>query len=193
MNHFICETQIAARLRETRRRLVIALSATMFAASVAAVPASGASAPAEFSFDFSSTAPNSSADAALHILYKDPENPDDPESKPPALTEVRIQAPPGTVFDTSAVPACSASDDEISQQGRSACPVESIVARGFGSVESTGPTSDRFVLDATLFNAGDAIIEVFTFPGTEVVAAVDRARFQGQIDGSASGRGPRDH
>jgi hypothetical protein len=64
-------------------------------------------------------------------------------------------------------------------QGRSACPAETVVGTGFGAVESsTGPPSDPFVLDATMINAGDAIIELFTFQGSDTTAAVDRARFE---------------
>lgn len=135
------------------------------------------SSPVDFSFGFSSTQPRTPADAALHILYKDPEAPDDPARQPPALTRVEIAAPPGSVFDGTAVPLCPATDGELMVQGQSACPPSSVVGGGFGSVVNAfGPPLDPFTADVTLFNYGNGIIELLRFEGA--INVVDRARFE---------------
>jgi hypothetical protein len=172
-------TALGATRSGPRRSGLIGLALAALILAGAAPTAGAATPPADFAFDFQTTTPGAPADAALHILYRDPENPDDPEAQPPALTEVRIEAPAGTVFDGDALPACPATDGEIQLQGPSACPEDTVVGRGFGSVEDTA-AGGRYVLDAVLFNAGDAVIEVFTFQGTDQVAAVDRASYEGR-------------
>ena len=158
--------------------LTIAVVALLTAGCALAGPAGAATPPADYSLDFSATAPGTGTDAALHILYRDPENPDDPDGKMPPLTRVAIKAPAGTVFDPTAVPVCDAGDGELQMQGRAACPADTVVGTGFGTVTGTDPSSGPFVLDATLINAGDAVIELFTFPGTDATAAIDRAKFE---------------
>jgi hypothetical protein len=150
-------------------------------AGLAAAPAGAQSPPpVDFSFTFSETAPGSPTDAALHILYKDPEDPENPDGKSPALTEVIIAAPPGTVFDGTAVPACRASDAELMLLGTNACPEESNVGGGFGSVVLDPGPSDPLTADVTLLNYGEGIVELFTLPGTPMPGVIDRARFEGQ-------------
>jgi hypothetical protein len=134
--------------------------------------------PAEFSFGFDTTQTSASANAELYILYKDPENPDDPDGRSPALTEVIIAAPPGTVFDGAAVPACEASDAELMLLGQAACPEASRVGGGFGSVVTTAGQPNEFVAEVTLFNYGEGIIELLEFLDGGF-RAVDRARFEG--------------
>lgn len=166
------------RLFEPWRWLASGVLAGLLGASIAAAPGLASSRPpVDFSLRFGSKAPNTPARIHLHILYKDPGHPHNPNAKPPALTKVTIQAPRGTVFDGSAVPACRASDDQLQENGRAACPTASRVGGGIGSV--IVGSGQPVVLDATLFNAGNAVIELFTFKGTDTTAAVDRARFHG--------------
>ena len=135
--------------------------------------------PVDFSFRFDTGKPGRPADARLHILYKDPQNPDDPEGRSPALTRVAIAAPRGTVFDGGAVPACAASNAELMLLGQAGCPDASNVGGGSGSVvNSEGPPQEPFVADVTLFNYGEGIVELLEFDGN--VKAADRARFVGR-------------
>jgi hypothetical protein len=178
MNHLTPNGCRATR-RKGPRGFALGALASALATSVLATQAGAATPPADFSLDFNTRAPGKAADISMHIFYRDPENPDDSQSRPPALTRVMIRAPRGTVFDGSAVPACEATDVELRLLGKSACPAESVVGDGFGSVMTTiGPPTDPYVLDATLINAGDAIIEMFSFPGTTITPAVDPARFE---------------
>jgi hypothetical protein len=151
--------------------------AAVVAALGSAAAGAAAAPPVDFSFGFSSTQPGAPADAALYILYKDPENPDDPDGQPPALTRVEVAAPSGTVFDGTAVPACLASNDELMLRGAAACPEPTGVGNGFASVVNAfGPPLEPFTADVTLFNYGDGIIELLRFEGA--INVVDRARFE---------------
>jgi hypothetical protein len=161
------------------RKSLQVLTAGLAAGTVLAAPAAAAPGPAEFSFGFSTLAAGAVADAKLHIHYFDPRAPEDPDSPPPALTEVIIAAPAGTVFDGGARPACTASDTELRLLGSAACPEQSKLGEGFGAVMLTAGPRNPFVLDATLFDYGDGVLEMFTFPGTGITAATDRARFEG--------------
>jgi hypothetical protein len=83
------------------------------------------------------------------------------------------------VFNGAAVPACTASDAELMAQGSAACPQESRVGRGFGSVVTTsGPATEHVAL-VTLFNYGKGVIELLEFLDGGV-KTVDRAEFEGR-------------
>jgi hypothetical protein len=162
------------------RAALLFAGALLMAGALTVAPARAEStAPADFSFSFDTTQAGATADAELYILYRDPENPDDPDGRSPALTEVIIEAPPGSVFDGGAVPACEASDAELMLLGQAACPEASRVGGGFGSVVTTAGPPEEFVAEVTLFNYGDGIIELLEFleGGLKVV---DRARFEGE-------------
>ncbi len=169
------------RLRARLWRLAAATGLLCVLGTWGAVALARASAaPADFSLVFNTQVPSSLAAIRLHILYKDPQNPNDPNSPPPPLTSVTIKAPPGSVIDGSAVPACGASDQQLMVEGRSACPAGSVVGGGFGSViVGAGPAVTTDVLNATLINYGEGIIELFTDPSTGATVADDRAQFQG--------------
>jgi hypothetical protein len=166
-------TRLAARSRGAK---VIAAAAVVFglaAPSAAAVPQ-----PNRFWFTFDTTKPSTPTAAALHILYRDPKDPSNPSGKAPPLTYVKIAAPPGTVFDGTAVPACHASDAELMAAGPAACPPASRVGGGFASVVADPGPSDSIVADVSLFNYGQGVVELLTFPGN--VRVTDRAKFEGR-------------
>jgi hypothetical protein len=114
----------------------------------------------------------------LHIVYRDPAHPDE---KPSPIRPLEIDAPAGIRFDTTAVPACTATDAEIQALGRGACPADSRVGGGsLTAIEGFGPPIDPFVTDAVIFNGGDEIIETFTPPGAGgPVIAIDRIAISG--------------
>lgn len=105
---------------------------------------------------FTTKSPSTSTGRQLRI---DHVNPHDPEAKPPALTHEFVELHPGTVFDTFAVPQCSASDPELLALGAAACPSDSVV--GSGEIQLDTGLSDPFRIamnDATVMNAPNQLI-----------------------------------
>jgi hypothetical protein len=146
-------------------------------ALAAGAPASADVTPAgDFSFRFSSERPGTPTALEFRQLYK---NPNDPNAKPSAVERFLFAAPEGSVFDGSAVPVCNATDAEFQQSGKAACPAESQVGTGFITVMTGFPGEQPFRADATVFNSGDGIIELFTVPSTGTFVAIERPKFVG--------------
>jgi hypothetical protein len=126
---------------------------------------------------FTSTQPGAPTGMVLYVLYKDPNN---PNTKPSAVDRILFTAPEGTVFDGTAVPACKATDSEFQQRGKAACPPESVVGEGYITVMTgvPGESSGGFPLDATVYNSGDGVIELFTEQGTGAFTALERLPFR---------------
>ena len=80
---------------------------------------------------------------------------------PKAVTKMRFAGPPGTKFDTAALPRCRASDEDIANLSLRACPRGSIIGtvKGEGVIVTSG---NPFNTVATLFNARRKIIVVVT-------------------------------
>jgi hypothetical protein len=99
-------------------------------------------------------------------------DPGAPGGVPKVIKQITLQFQRGTVFDTSALPACHASDQAIKAMGASACPANSKL----GSGHTTGATADgtRFVTVVTLFNAPRQIIVLVTLNGATVTEFRDR-------------------
>jgi hypothetical protein len=144
---------------------------------VVAAPAAADSTPAgDLSFQFSSSRPGSPTGLEFRQLYK---NPSDPNAKPSPVRRFLFAAPEGSVFDGSAVAACNATDQQFQQMGKAACPAESRVGEGFITIMTGIPGEQPFPADATVFNSGDGIIELFTEQGTGTFLAIERPRFRG--------------
>jgi hypothetical protein len=153
------------------------LPAALCTALVATAPALAASTPAgDFSFQFTTGQPSVPAGVEFRQLYK---NPDDPDAKPSAVRAFLFGAPEGTVFDGSAVPACNATDQQFQQMGKAACPADTVVGGGFITVMTGIPGEQPFPSDATVFNSGDGIIELFTDKSTGAFLAIERPKFRG--------------
>jgi hypothetical protein len=77
---------------------------------------------------------------------------------PKAVTRMEFVGHPGTRFDTSALPRCRASDEDIANLSVRACPRSSRI----GSVKGEGliVTGSPFNTVATLFNAPRQIIVI---------------------------------
>lgn len=154
-----------------------AMSMTCWAALAVAAPAGAdSSAAGDFSFQFSSTQPGEPTGLEFRQLYK---NPNDPNAKPSPVRRFLFAAPPGSVFDGSAVPVCNATDQEFQQMGKAACPAESVVGEGFITVMTGMPGEQPFPLDTTVFNSGDGIVELFTEQGTGIFLSIERPEFRG--------------
>jgi hypothetical protein len=117
--------------------------------------------------------PASATAMELRVSYRDPAN---PGGKPSPLRKSVLQAPAGTVFDTRAIPACTATDVELLAVGPAACPAESVVGHGTVALETGfGSPFDPFGVVATLFNSGTGVTELFSDAKTGTRLAVGHA------------------
>ena len=84
-------------------------------------------------------------------------NPDDPESKPPAVEKVVTKLPRRGRFDPSVPESCTATDAELMAQGAAACPEDSLIGGGVVTVDTGLPEPGRFVTADVVFvnNAED--------------------------------------
>jgi hypothetical protein len=129
------------------------------ACGIALVLAVGALASPQFSttfaLGFSSQAPNSPSGLDVSASWSDPGA---PNGLPKRVTKIKFAGHPGTRFDTSALPYCKASDEDIANLALRACPRSTKL----GTVKGQGliVTGNRFDTVATLFNARRQIIVV---------------------------------
>ena len=91
------------------------LIACWAALAVAAPAGADSSAAGDFSFQFSSTQPGEPTGLEFRQLYK---NPNDPNAKPSPVRRFLFAAPPGSVFDGSAVPVSMRPTRSFSRWGR---------------------------------------------------------------------------
>jgi hypothetical protein len=80
-------------------------------------------------------------------------NPDDPNAKPPAVTEVVTILPPGARYDPTVPGSCTADDEALTTQGAAACPPDSAIGGGVVTVDTGVSGPGRFVTaDVEFFN-----------------------------------------
>src|SRR5690242_8570591 len=104
----------------------------------------------------------------LHIHYT---KPGDPNAKPSPIRKLRLDAPAGTVFHSSTVPACKASDTEVQALGPSACPSSTRIGGGpIVVITGFGPPFDPFVSPTPVFNDGNGWLEVSQTPSSPGLA-----------------------
>jgi hypothetical protein len=113
--------------------LAVALAGCGPDTSTPAADPSAAPARQTFSAQFSEARTASPTGFSEEIHYRDPENAD---GKPYAVAEVRAALPEGSRIDTSAIPICPATDQELLLQGPAACPAGSRVGGGFLTLDS---------------------------------------------------------
>ena len=160
-----------------RRATIWGTAMLLAGGAIGEAPASADSTPAgDFRFQFTSTQPGTATGLAFRQLYR---NPGDPNAKPSPVRRFLFAAPEGSVFDGTAVPACSATDQQFQQSGRAACAPESVVGTGFITIMTGIPGEQPYPADATVFNSGDGIIELFTEQGTGIFLAIERPKFRG--------------
>jgi polyvinyl alcohol dehydrogenase (cytochrome) len=128
----------------------------------------------QFSLSFSSRTPRTSTGAELRAVV----HRGSPNEKPSPLRSEVLDLPNGARFDGSAVPACTASNQQIQLQGPNACPAASRV--GGGTLQTAiGSPTDPETADVAIYNWGKGTIEVVTAPGTNTTLAIDRGNFTG--------------
>jgi hypothetical protein len=169
---------------------------TAFAAALAsALLAAGLLAPSSdatvLGFHFASKTPGTSTGMTLYTRYT---KPGQPNAKPSPIRRFQLDAPAGTVFHTSTVPACEASDAEVMVLGPGACPSASRIAAGpITVITGFGKPFDPFVSPTTVFNDGSGWLEISQTPSTPAVTiavtrlTVSRSRVSGPIGASPGG------
>lgn len=164
-------------MRRTLQRVAAAIVGVSAAVGVLAPAGATTGKRADFDLGLSSGTPGTNAALALHVVYKDP---DDPDAKPPPIRKVVIAAPRGMRFNTDHVASCEASDEELRAEGTGACPEASRVGAGTLTADTgAGPPIDPVAGDLTLFNGGDQVIEVVSAPGTDRTVGFDRLAIDG--------------
>jgi hypothetical protein len=104
----------------------------------------------------------------------------DPNAKPSPLRTAVLALAPGLRFDTTTLPQCTASDDEIRTLGPDACPHDTELTVGsLAGATGFGPPFDPLVGDDHVFNGPDQFIEVVAFPGSSASPAFDRLKIAG--------------
>src|SRR2546423_12553210 len=106
-----------------RRRGMGTLGCTLLASASLAAAAHAST----IAIEFGATQPDSNTAMTLRIHYT---KAGDPNAKPSPIRELQIDAPTGTVFHSSTVPACTAGDAEVMARGPSACPSASRIGTG---------------------------------------------------------------
>jgi len=153
---------------------IVSLLATVATVSVASIvgarDAVADSTPAaDFGLSLATPQPDSSTGLSLHLLFK---NPSDASAKPSPQRKVIIELPAGARIDGNAVPACTASDQQIMLAGPGACPSASAVGSGTVILTTGVAAFDPFIDDVKLFNGGDGLIEVFNKQGSATTTAI---------------------
>jgi hypothetical protein len=110
-------------------------------------------------------------------------NPDDPESKPPAVTRVVTTLPRGSRYDVSVPGSCTASDEELQLQGAAACPADSAIGGGVVTVDTGLPGPARIVTaDVEFFNNAEDPGGEFIYLNT-VRGSAARTVMRADVDG----------
>jgi hypothetical protein len=137
------------------RALSCWLSAILLAAGAGGVAIASPQFSSTFALTFSTATPGAPSGLDVSAAWSDPGA---VNGVPKAVTKLEFTGPPGTTFDTSALPRCRASDEDIANLSVRACPRSSKI----GSVKGKGliVTGNPFNTVATLFNGPRQIIVI---------------------------------
>ena len=137
------------------RRFLGCLLAVPLAAGAGGVAFAGPQFSSTVGVTFSSAAPGAPSGVDVLATWSDPGA---VNAVPKGVTKMEFIGNPGTRFDTSALPRCKASDEDIANLSVRACPRSSRI----GTVKGKGliVTGNPFDTVATLFNARRQIIVI---------------------------------
>jgi hypothetical protein len=137
------------------RRLLAWLAAIALVAGMGAVASASPQFSSTFALTFASQTAGAPSGLDVHAAWGDPGG---MNGVPKAVTKMEFVGNPGTRFDTSALPRCRASDEDIANLSVRACPRASQV----GTVKGEGliVTGSPFNTVATLFNGPRQIIVI---------------------------------
>ena len=111
-----------------------------------------------FSGTYSAKTPGTSSGVDALATWSDPA---EPGGKPKEIQKIEFRLNPGSRLDTSALPACKASDEDVQIRAVRACPANTKLGEVRGQGVYAGSTVP-FNTFATLFNARRQIIVVVT-------------------------------
>src|SRR3954451_16612369 len=126
----------------------IALAVVAAGISCTTATAAEPTARVEYSDAFTTRAPGSPSGRVFFDEFFDAR---DASAKPPAVQHVHLQLPQGARFDTSAVPACGATDAQLMAEGADACAPGSEVGKEVFSFDSGVDGPDRLVTNDVTF------------------------------------------
>jgi hypothetical protein len=145
-------------------------------AAAAVLPATAHAGPrADYRQTFTTAVPGASTGMDAQILYK---HPDDPEAKPIPVRQEVFTFPRGTGFDNDVVADCEATEIQLTLQGESACPPESRIGAGDGTLMTGFGGEAAMEVDA--FDAGDGVLILAGSKDPEIRMAT-HARRDGRV------------
>jgi hypothetical protein len=124
-----------------------------------------------FAVSYLSAHPGASTGLTTLMTWSDPGA---PGGAPKVIKQIILRFQRGTVFDTSALSGCHASDQAIKTMGASACPADTKL--GSGSTIGATAAGARFNTVVTLFNATRQIIVLVTLNGAPITEFRDRVQ-----------------
>jgi hypothetical protein len=136
---------------------VLAAAAMVPAAAVTEIAVAEPTARVELTSSFTTRTPGAPSGRLFHDEFF---SATDPNAKPPPVQHIHVQLPAGARFDTSAVPACGASDAALMAEGAAACAPGSQVGTEVFSFDTGVDGPNRLVTnDITFLNdPGELII-----------------------------------
>jgi hypothetical protein len=147
-------------------------------AAVAVLPATAHAGPrADYQQTFTTPVPGASTGMDAQILYK---HPDDPNRKPIPVRQEVFTFPAGTKFDNDVVPDCEATELELQLQGEAACPPESRVGGGEGTLMSGFESGGETAMEVDIFDAGTGVLILGGSKDPEIRSAT-RAEREGRV------------
>src|SRR3954451_3254244 len=127
-----------------QRRSVGTVALGMAVAMLASAGSAGASTKLVADLKLSSHRPGTPTGGTLHLVWPD----NGPDGRPKPEAKGVFVLPKGSRIDESAVPTCTASDEQLKVEGGAACPDGSDVGPGQVSfMTGLGAPVDPFLLD----------------------------------------------
>jgi hypothetical protein len=154
-----------------RRLVKVVLLAALVGVGICSVALATAQFKSTFALSYLSVRPGASTGLTTLMTWSDPGA---AGGAPKVIKQITLRFQPGTVLDTSALPACHASDHSITTTRGSACPADTKL--GSGSTIGATAAGARFNTVVTLFNATRQIIVLVTLGGVPVTEFRDRVQ-----------------
>jgi hypothetical protein len=127
-----------------------------------------------FDFTYTSKRPNARTGFRYRVKLRQ-----QGDQQPPTVRELRLVFHPGTRIDLRAIPACDATDEQISQQRVAACPDDSRVATGEADVYVG--TATPLELVATVFNTDRGVVAILADSNGNVIRTLRGTLARGRI------------
>jgi hypothetical protein len=163
-----------------RKTLMIGTSVGVLALAFAAI-ALATGTKQSFTAKFGATKPGRATTVAVDLHSTDPTNTAHNNAPDPAR-KVVLGFPKGAAIDPAGAPQCSATSNDFSSKGTSACPSGTVIATGTASANSTFPTVGEINATVTGFNGKSKKIIFYVQPSPG--APAQPFTITGQLSGS---------